>query len=64
MKSSFTKSSVLDELAAQLAARRRHACERRLAYQRLATALVSQPSGAAWSSASRRPQPRPEAAAA
>jgi hypothetical protein len=42
MHPSLTKAAVVDHLAVQLVARRREACERRLAYQRLARAIVSQ----------------------
>ena len=64
MNPSFSKTAVLDDLATHLADRRRHACERRLAYQRLARAIASQPQRASWIATSRGPRPRPIAAAA
>ena len=56
MTPSLSKTAVLDDLAARLAARRRQARQGRLAYRRLAHAIVGRPRAAAW--------PRPSAAAA
>jgi hypothetical protein len=64
MQIALSKTAVLDDLAAQLAARRQQACERRLAYLRLARAIVSQQRDASSAPASRGSQPLPMAAAA
>jgi hypothetical protein len=64
MSRPLTTRAVLADLAAQLAARRRESHQRRLAYQRLARAIVVQPMPRSWPQDSRRPESRPVAAAA